>query len=98
MRKTDQSEETKPWKFGEVPEPYIGDLDDPNIEEYEKDNQYVLHGQRIGFYSWVQSARSLFMLHNETMNVWSHLLGAIAFVCTFIYVLFYLQAVPNTTY
>ena len=38
------------------------------------------------------------MLHNETMNVWSHLLGAIAFICTFIYVLVYLQAVPETTY
>ena len=31
------------------------------------------------------------MLHNESLNVWSHLLGAIMFVCFFIYVVFNMQ-------
>lgn len=47
------------------------------IEELPKDrqeNQYVLSGYRF-YRSTKECLKSLFRLHNETMNIWSHLLG-----------------------
>jgi adiponectin receptor len=47
------------------------------IEELPKDrqeNQYVLSGYRF-YRSTKDCLKSLFKLHNETMNIWSHLLG-----------------------
>lgn len=41
-----------------------------------QENEYVLSGYR--FYQSSQAClKSIFMLHNETMNIWSHLLGFI---------------------
>ncbi|CEG67218.1 hypothetical protein RMATCC62417_03680 [Rhizopus microsporus] len=51
------------------------------IEELPKDrreNQYVLSGYRF-YRSANDCLKSLFKLHNETMNIWSHLLGFIFF-------------------
>lgn len=51
------------------------------IEELPKDrreNQYVLSGYRF-YRSTNDCLRSLFKLHNETLNIWSHLLGFIFF-------------------
>lgn len=53
-----------------------------SFEEYPdelKDNEYILSGYRCGCHGPGQAAKSLFMWHNETVNVWSHLLGAIVF-------------------
>jgi len=44
------------------------------------DNEYVIHGYRIGFSSKRKLARSLFMLHNESVNVWTHLIGVFCFI------------------
>lgn len=47
------------------------------IEELPKDrqeNQYVLSGYRF-YRNTKDCLKSLFKLHNETMNIWSHLLG-----------------------
>lgn len=47
------------------------------IEELPKDrqeNQYVLSGYRF-YRSTKDCLKSLFKIHNETMNIWSHLLG-----------------------
>lgn len=47
------------------------------IEELPKDrqeNQYVLSGYRF-YRNTKDCLRSMFKLHNETMNIWSHLLG-----------------------
>jgi adiponectin receptor len=43
----------------------------------------VLTGYRINL-SWRQILGSLFKLHNETVNIWSHLVGAVLF-CFFAY-------------
>lgn len=51
------------------------------IEELPKDrreNQYVLSGYRF-YKSKRDCLKSLFKLHNETMNIWSHLLGFLFF-------------------
>jgi hypothetical protein len=33
------------------------------------------------------------MLHNESVNVWSHLLGAIFFLCLLLYIMFNAQGI-----
>jgi len=43
--------------------------------------------------NWFQTAISLFKFHNETMNIWTHLLGAILFCVFFCYIP---TAVPST--
>ena len=56
-----------------------------------KDNPHLKTGFRVCFHTYYDCARSLFMLHNETMNVWSHLIGASIFVFMAFYVLIYLK-------
>jgi hypothetical protein len=45
-----------------------------------RDNEYIKLGYRINFNTKRKILRSLFLLHNETVNVWSHLLGVIVFI------------------
>lgn len=45
-------------------------------------NRHVLTGYRVS-YSWKLCARSLFHQHNETLNIWTHLLGALIFIALF---------------
>lgn len=59
-------------------EGYIGKFED--LPEEWKDNVYLRTGYRIGFEGWSQVIKTLFMWHNETINVWTHFLGAIAFL------------------
>lgn len=56
--------------------PYLGtlhDLDDSH--EYHADNKYIIRGYRIHFNTFKRVMRSLFMVHNETVNIWTHLVG-----------------------
>ena len=46
---------------------------------------HIKRGYRLGL-SFTQCLRSMFQLHNETVNVWSHLFGAILFVWLVFYV------------
>jgi adiponectin receptor len=44
------------------------------------DNEFIHRGYRIGYHYSIRSIlRSLFQFHNESVNVWSHLLGMIFF-------------------
>ena len=45
--------------------------------------QYILRGYRIGL-SMKETFLSLFVLHNETVNVWTHLVGSLYFLCTLV--------------
>ena len=83
-QKKDDKEKTKR-------EPYIGNIDDPNLEDFLVDNPHLKTGYRVFFHSYWDCARSLFMIHNETMNVWSHLFGLFIFIGIMIYVTIYLQ-------
>ncbi|KAI9714081.1 MAG: hypothetical protein M1812_006528 [Candelaria pacifica] len=47
-----------------------------------RDNHFILTGYRSPTSSYVESFSSLRYLHNESVNVYSHLLGAIAFAVT----------------
>lgn len=50
-----------------------------DVPEYLKVNPKILDGYRREM-SWQKAVQTIFMLHNETLNIWSHLLGAICFV------------------
>lgn len=49
------------------------------------DNEYIQRGYRINFNSKKRICKSLFMLHNESVNVWSHLIGVGCFIGLLIY-------------
>ncbi|KFH67900.1 hypothetical protein MVEG_06631 [Podila verticillata NRRL 6337] len=50
------------------------------LPAWMQDNPAILTGYRRETLSHRKSLASLFYLHNESVNIWSHLLGAIAFV------------------
>ncbi len=60
----------------------VGSLEE--APDFLRDNEYIKHGYRIDFNSTKKVFHSLFILHNESVNIWSHLLGVfmvIVFIC-----------------
>lgn len=57
-----------------------------NAHEWSIQNQFIFVGYRKNFSSIRLIFRSLFIKHNELMNVWTHLLGALFFLLSLIYV------------
>ena len=54
-----------------------------------RDNKHITDGYRINFNTPRRIIRSLFMIHNESVNIWSHFIPAIfilAFIATFYFV------------
>jgi len=60
------------------------------------DNEYIHNGYRIGFNTTCEAFKSLFMLHNESVNVWSHLVGVLIFVGLIVYTI--IQLGPRVQY
>lgn len=55
-----------------------------NADKWTVDNRYLYHGYRRNFNNFRQTMRSCFMPHNEVMNIWTHLIGALVLlVCLF---------------
>jgi adiponectin receptor len=52
------------------------------LPEWQRDNSYILSYYRPASYSYNRSFQSLFYLHNESVNIHSHLLGALIFLFT----------------
>ncbi|KAG0340939.1 hypothetical protein BG004_006220 [Podila humilis] len=50
------------------------------LPAWMRDNPAILTGYRRETFSYRKAIKSLGYLHNESVNIWSHLLGAIAFV------------------
>lgn len=46
-----------------------------------KDNLAITHGYRINFNTPTRILRSLFMVHNESVNIWTHCLPAFFLAC-----------------
>lgn len=63
----------------------IGPLNDHH--DFLRDNEFIHSGYRLNFSSTKRILKSLFMLHNESVNVWSHLLGVFLFLILIIYTL-----------
>lgn len=70
--------------------PYIGEVSESE-PWYQEFNKGLERGQRINYTTDELAWRSLFELHNETCNVWSHMLGAGLFVLFIAYIFVYLE-------
>ncbi|KAF9568693.1 HlyIII-domain-containing protein [Agrocybe pediades] len=58
-----------------------GTLTWDELEEWQKDNEYIVRGYRRLQYNWRGTIASVFTyVHNETVNIHSHLLGCALFV------------------
>jgi adiponectin receptor len=64
----------------------IGKLDD--MHSYLLDNEFIVKGYRLNFNSTKKIFRSLFLVHNETVNIWTHFLGFLLFFQVFLYFVF----------
>jgi adiponectin receptor len=48
-----------------------------DLPEWQQDNHYITSGYRPQSNSYLRSARSLGYMHNETVNIYTHLIGAV---------------------
>lgn len=55
---------------------------------YMVTNKWILNGYRINYDSWLVTLKSLFQVHNETVNVWTHLLGFVVCFIAFVIMTF----------
>lgn len=57
------------------------------ISPWQQDNHYIHSGYRAESRSYLKSWKSLLYIHNETVNIYSHLSGAVfaAISCIFLY-------------
>jgi adiponectin receptor len=65
---------------------FVGSYD--QYPEILRDNECLRTGYRCEFNTWADIWKSLFMWHNETVNVWSHMLGCIGFIIAVFVVIF----------
>jgi len=56
-----------------------------SLPTWLQDNDYLVKGHRPPLQSTVECLRSIFRVHTETVNIWTHLLGALLFVYFAIY-------------
>ena len=52
------------------------------ILPWQKDNRFITSHYRPASFSFIRSAKSLGWLHNQTVNIYTHLIGAIYFVAS----------------
>jgi len=62
--------------------PHIGVKEEAN--SYMVTNRWILNGYRINYDSWKETLKSLFQIHNETINIWTHLIGFFVCLASFI--------------
>jgi len=56
-----------------------------DLPHWQQDNHYILTHYRPASYSFARSWKSLFYLHNEFVNIHTHLFGTALFVFLFLY-------------
>jgi len=69
--------------------PYIGTRDEQAPWQKKLFSKHIETGYRINFSSPRLCLSSLFQLHNETANIWTHLLGVLCFFFLGIYLTFF---------
>ena len=55
------------------------------------DNAFLLKGYRVGFDRKRDLFRSLFMRHNELLNIWTHLIGGLISIAVLYYVILHMD-------
>ncbi|MCJ1377142.1 hypothetical protein MMC17_000234 [Xylographa soralifera] len=60
-------------------------LDFADLPHWQQDNHYILTHYRSASYSFARSLKSLFYLHNEFVNIHTHLFGTVIFIYFFLY-------------
>ena len=50
------------------------------LDVNDVDNEYILTGFRVNYVGFGQVLKTIFYLHNETFNIWSHLIGCLVFL------------------
>jgi adiponectin receptor len=68
-----------------------------NAMRWNIDNVYIMRGYRMNFTTIKQIWRSLFMIHNESVNIWSHLLGALFFLLLLYHVIMNADTIRYST-
>ena len=58
--------------------------------KFLQENEYIKYGYIINCTSFKKALKCLFKFHNETMNTWTHLLGAIFFILLIFYTIFFI--------
>lgn len=61
------------------------------LPAWRRDNIFITSGYRPIRASYTHAFQSLFYLHNESVNIWSHLLGAVAALSSAMYVYYVVQ-------
>lgn len=56
-----------------------------------KTNRFMLRGYRLNHTTYTDAIWSIFTLHNESVNIWSHFLGAALFFGIIIFVSWFKQ-------
>ena len=56
------------------------------LPHWLRDNDFLSHGHRPPMPSFRSCFRSIFRIHTETGNIWTHLIGFIAFICVCLYI------------
>ncbi|GAM17711.1 hypothetical protein SAMD00019534_008860 [Acytostelium subglobosum LB1] len=67
-----------------------------NLPAYLQGNEYIQTGYRVNF-SYRLCIKSLFRIHNETLNIWTHLLATVMFFILMIVTLEYILVDPSPT-
>lgn len=67
-----------------------------DLPEYMKDNHYITDGYRVHF-TYKLCVQSLFRWHNETLNIWTHLIAAMLFFVLMIFTFTIFLEDPNGT-
>lgn len=67
-------------------EPHIG-----TIDEVKPENRWNVHmktGYRLHYDTWKSILMSIFQWHNETINIWTHLVGFIVYLIVLLVIAF----------
>lgn len=68
------------------------------IPEWQKDNEHIHTGYVRETSSFKECIKSLFYIHNETVNIYSHLLPAVAFLLTIFFNKYVVPTYSTTTW
>jgi hypothetical protein len=68
---------------------FIGSYDE--APTFSKDNQHIFSGYRINYDTPKKIFKTLFMMHNESVNIWSHLFAAIIVIAIIVYAIVFIN-------